>query len=341
MLPERGLLRDPFTESTGHRVDAFVEAYRAHYGIPAVSLALIQDGRMVYHRSYGVENTATEKPLRPDAVFEAASITKSVFAYAINRMVQRGDLDPDRPLYELLPNPDLEEDYPEYRKMTPRHVLTHVSGMPNWGMRLDTVPGTRYGYSGEAFEYLKMAVARDAGDAWPARTERLLATEVLDPLGMTNTYFSCAEEVARLKVAGHYAEVPMPYDCPERPGVAYSMHTEARDFAAFALEMLERKGLSEEQAAEMLSFQTVADRDDWLNDHKTGFGLGVALRESPHGLVIGHGGNNGDFRCNFEVYDELDTGYVVFTNANTGGPLLFDLAQLLVEGRWDWPGDMR
>jgi CubicO group peptidase (beta-lactamase class C family) len=335
LIQETGLLQTPFDRAAGRRMDAFVEAYREYYGVPAVSLALLQDGELVYHRTYGVENTVTNAPLRPQAVFEAASITKSVFAYAVNRLVQRGEFDLEQPLHELLPFKELEADYPEYKQMTGRHVLTHVSGLPNWGRRMVNQPGTKLGYSGEGFEYLKRAVARDDGDAWPALTQALLDAEVIGPLGMRNTHFSCNDTLGQLKVAGHYAEVPLPYDCPGEPGVAYSMHTEARDFAPFALALLERKGLTAAQAEAMFGFQTVGDEEDWMNGYQTGFGLGIALRESPYGLVFGHGGNNGDFRCTFEVYDELRSGFIVFTNADTGGPLLFDLAQFLVEGKWE------
>jgi hypothetical protein len=48
--------------------------------------------------------------------------------------------------------------------------------------------------------------------------------------------------------------------------------------------------------------------------------------------VIGHGGNNGDFKCLFEVYQELNMGYVVFTNSSMGDQLTADLAEFLVEG---------
>jgi hypothetical protein len=111
------------------------------------------------------------------------------------------------------------------------------------------------------------------------------------------------------------------------------MHTEAKDFVPFALALLNRKGLSEEQAEEMFSFHTLENKEDWVNGQKSGYGLGVALRDSPFGLVFGHGGNNGDFRCIFEMYDDLKSGYIMFTNANTAGPLLFDLKRFLVEGK--------
>ncbi|MEL6803335.1 MAG: serine hydrolase, partial [Bacteroidota bacterium] len=187
LIPKEGVLLRPFDETTAKQVDNFVAAYRAHLDIPAVSMALIQNGEMVFHQTYGVENTISKEPLRDEAVFEAASITKLVFAYAMNRLVQRGEFDLDKPLHETLPFPELEE-YPEYKKMTGRHVLTHVSGLPNWGARLVNEPGTTYGYSGEGFEYLKKVLAGEVSDDLPQIIQGHLEREVLSPLGMTNTY---------------------------------------------------------------------------------------------------------------------------------------------------------
>lgn len=53
---------------------------------------------------------------------------------------------------------------------------------------------------------------------------------------------------------------------------------------------------------------------------------------SPHGLTYGHGGNNGDFVCRFDVYDEHDVGFIVFTNADTGAKLMGDLRRFLILG---------
>ncbi len=331
LIPQKGILHAPFTPSSAQQVDDFVQTYQAHYNIPAVSLALIQDGEVVYHESYGVENNISQEPLRDEAVFEAASITKLVFAYLMNRLVQRGEFDLDRPLHELLPFPELEE-YPEYKLMTGRHVLTHVSGLPNWGTKMINTPGTVYGYSGEGFEYLKKVLAGGISDDLPQIIQSHLEREILNPLGMTNTYFMCSDKLAALKVAGHFDGNPNLYDCPDGPGMAFSMHTEAKDFAPFALALLNREGLTADQAEKMFSFHTLEKEEDWMNGYKSGYGLGVALRESPYGLVFGHGGNNGDFRCTFEMYDDLKTGYIMFTNANTGGPLLFDLIRFLIEG---------
>ena len=259
-------------------------------------------------------------------------ITKLVFAYSMNRLVQRGEFDLDKPLYEFLAFPELEA-YPEYKEITGRHVLTHVTGLPNWGTRIINKPGTTYGYSGEGFEYLKRALASRSAAPLPQTIQAHLEREVMKPLGMTNTYFTCNEQLPKLKVAGHNNGIPNMFNCDNEPGMAFSMHTEAKDFVPFALALLNREGLTTAQAEKMFSFHTLEDKEDWVNGQKTGYGLGVALRESPYGLVFGHSGNNGDFRCIFDMYDDLKSGYIMFTNANTAGPLLSDLMRFMVEGK--------
>lgn len=55
--------------------------------------------------------------------------------------------------------------------------------------------------------------------------------------------------------------------------------------------------------------------------------------ETPIGKTFGHGGNNGDFKCLFEVYKDQKMGYVIFTNSNTSDALLQNMRKFLVEGK--------
>ncbi|WP_264758367.1 serine hydrolase domain-containing protein [Neolewinella persica] len=189
-----------------------------------------------------------------------------------------------------------------------------------------------YGYSGEGFEYLKKVVVGGVGDHLPDSIQRLLDEEVLEPFGMSNTYFKRDPKLSERGISGHLHLRPTVQEYGLWPGMAFSMHTNAQDFAPFAIALLERKGLRPEQAEDMFSYHTLQPEENFMEGYKAGFGLGIALRDSPYGLVFGHGGNNGDFRCQFEVYDELKMGYIIFTNSSTGGPLNFDLFRFLVEG---------
>jgi CubicO group peptidase (beta-lactamase class C family) len=144
-------------------------------------------------------------------VFEAASLGKPLFAYAVLKLVDAGVLDLDRPLHDYFASP--EADTPRMRRVTARHVLTHTSGLPNWRHQPGplapvTEPGETYAYSGEAFFYLQRVVERVTGRP----IARLLREEVLQPLGMTESSWVWRDDFdARMAVgydeSGNPAEV--------------------------------------------------------------------------------------------------------------------------------------
>ncbi len=117
--------------------------------------------------------------------------------------------------------------------------------------------------------------------------------------------------------------------------MAYSMHTEAKVFTRFMLYMLEQKGLSAATYDSMYSKHSDFKFDPGESKPKypSYMGMSLEIRETPFGKSFGHGGNNGDFRCHFEVYKDLKMGYVVFTNASTAYPFLSVMRQFLVEGK--------
>jgi CubicO group peptidase (beta-lactamase class C family) len=246
-------------------------------------------------------------------------------------------IDLDKPLYQYLPYPDIEYDE-RYKLITARHVLTHRTGFPNWRymnpdnkLDLKFTPGTDYGYSGEGFEYLKMVVQKVTGK----KVEQILKEEVLDPVGLYHTFFSRNDSLKRMAANGHYDGLPTYDDLPENAGMAYSMHTEAKAFTKFMLYLLEQKGLSSRMYDTILSkhSQYKYDPGDKKPSVPTYMGMSLEIRETPYGKTFGHGGNNGDFKCYFEVYKDLRMGYVIFTNSDTSDPLLAAMRKVMVEGK--------
>ena len=97
--------------------------------------------------------------------------------------------------------------------------------------------------------------------------------------------------------------------------------------------MLEQKGLSAKYYDTMLSKHSEYKYEGDKPKYPAYMGMSLEIRETPFGKSFGHGGNNGDFRCHFEVYKDLKAGYVIFTNSNTAYPLLEVIRQFLVEGK--------
>jgi len=337
LLPAKGVLLD-YTPAKAAEVDRFIETYRKYYNIPGVSLALIKDGKVIYHKTYGVSNTMTGEKVDERTLFEAASITKPVFAFAVQRLAERGIIDLDKPLYLYLPYEDIAYD-DRYKLITARHVLTHRTGFPNWRsmnpdgkLDLKFTPGTSYNYSGEGFEYLKMVVEKITGK----KVEQVLQEEVIGPMGLYHTFFSKNDSLQRMVAYGHFDKLPSNNELPQSPGMAYSMHTEAKIFTNFMLYLLEQKGLKAQ------TYDTMFQKHSEYNyaEYKvtppkipTYMGMSLEIRETPFGKSFGHGGNNGDFKCQFEVYKDAKMGYAIFTNSNTSDVLLENMRKFLVEGK--------
>jgi CubicO group peptidase (beta-lactamase class C family) len=336
LIPEKGVMLN-YTRATEKQIDEFVETYMKYFNIPGVSLALVKDGKLAYHKTYGVKNTITGEKVDSNTLFEAASVTKPVFSLAVQKLVERGVLNLDTPLYRYLPYPDIAYD-DRYKLITGRHVLTHRTGFPNWRsmnpdgkLNLLFTPGTKYNYSGEGFEYLKKVVEKVTGK----KVEQVLQEEVIGPVGLYHTFFSRNDSLRQMVAEGHYDGLPNYDELPDEPGMAYSMHTEAKIFTRFMIYLLEQRGLKPETYQEI--FSKHSEFPIGPHDEKPRYpdymGESFEIRETPFGKAFGHGGNNGDFTCHFEVYKDLKAGYVIFTNSNTSGPLLSLLRDFLVEGK--------
>ena len=336
LIPNKGILPN-FTAQKAKKLDQFIEAYRKYYLVPGVSLALIEKGKVIYHKTYGLKNNVSGAKVNNETLFEAASITKTVFGFLVCRLVEKGIIDLDKPLYQYLPFEAIAHD-DRYKLITARHVLSHRTGFPNWAsgnpdgkIDIKFTPGTKYGYSGEGFEYLKRVVAKVTGKD----ISTLLREEVLTPLNLQNTYFMKNERLAKVVANGHYGVYPSKISLPNAPGMAWSMHTEAKSFATFALALRNRKGLKPETYAKMFKINTnvVNDPEYTRPNVKEFFGLSIWMEKGPMGEAFGHGGNNGDFKCQFKMYKDLDVGFVVFTNSNNGGKLHEALDKYLVTGK--------
>lgn len=336
LIPEKGILHD-FNANRTRQLDYFIETYQKYFNIPGVSLALVKDGKLIYHKTYGVKNMITGEKVDGNTLFEAASVTKPVFAFAVQRLAERNVIDLEKPLYEYLPYNDIDYDE-RYKLITARHVLTHRTGFPNWRwmnqdgkLDLKFTPGTKYNYSGEGFEYLKMVVEKITGK----KVEQVLKEEVIEPIGLYHTFFSRNDSLRSMVAEGHFNKLPNFDELPENPGMAYSMHTESKIFTRFMIYLLEQKGLNTQSYQSMFAKHSEYNFDagDEKPKDPAYMGMSLEVRETPFGKSFGHGGNNGDFKCGFEVYKDLRMGYVIFTNSNTSDPLLRYIRDFLVEGR--------
>jgi CubicO group peptidase (beta-lactamase class C family) len=307
-------------------LDRILQTYLAYFKVPGISVAVIKASKVVYHRGFGLKNVATKEPVTDDTVFEAASMTKPVFAYLVLRLVDRGLLKLDTALFTYLPYEDIAHD-DRYKLITARMVLTHRTGFPNWRtgkLEIKFTPGTEVSYSGEGFVYLGKVVEKLTGK----KLVDLCREEVFTPLGIENASLVWNENVAHLTATGHAGISPLAKGKPSAPNVAASLHVDAGNYAKFLIAVLEGKGLSEANANDMLRAQVkVPDQEG------ASWGLGIAIEKTPFGTNYGHGGRNTGFTSRSLMYKDRGVGYVFLVNNDDASKIDNILNAYLIAGK--------
>ncbi|TBW26546.1 serine hydrolase [Gramella sp. KN1008] len=337
MIGLRGLLTKGSIQNNHKELDKFINSYLEYYNIPGVSLAIIENDEVAYYKTYGYKNLYTKEPVNKDTRFEAASITKPVFAFAVMRLAERGIIDLDKPLYQYLAVPEDVKDDPRSKLITARIVLSHSTGFPNWPWnnpngKLDIKfePGTKYSYSGAGYGYLQDVVEEITGKDIVS----ILNEETLDVLDVPHTYFEFAPDLLDNTALGHNGNYPHVNDIRPATHVASSMITDANSLAKFWLGIKNRTGLNKETYEDMFGAHThTPDADHNARAEKHYFGLGPYFEETAFGLTLGHSGNNPGFKCDSVIFEDLGKGWVVMTNGDYGDSLINALYDFLIYGK--------
>lgn len=283
-------------------------------GVPGLAIARVEDGRVRWARGFGVVDGPGSAAVDEHTVFEAASLSKPVFAYAVLRLAERGVLDLDRPLWEYLPEPELADD-PRARRMTARMVLSHTTGLQNERMgdgrlALAFAPGERFRYSGEGYAYLGRVLECVAGTP----LEELMRREVFAPLGMTRSSYTWRDGFAANAAIGHggFGEPRTPTR-PRAPRPPSSLHTTAHDYARFLAATVRGTGLRPATRAAAIAPQVdVAEGVGWA------LGWSVESAES-RPLLWHHGDNSNSGFTAFAMADPArGAALVYFANSTTG-----------------------
>jgi CubicO group peptidase (beta-lactamase class C family) len=293
--------------------------------IPGFQIALIRHGEVVWEGAYGVTNSDGEAAVTNDTIFEAASLTKPLFAYVVMQMVDKDLIDLDTPLLGMVPRERIEQtighslDVEGFRldwakKITARHVLSHTAGTPHGdGGEIYPIffePGTDWKYSAQGYQLLQMAVEGIEGKP----LNEIVDAYVLEPLGMTRSSMVWRESYEKTMANGHglYGD-PSDFRKRSRATAAASLYTTAGDYARFVIAVLDGTGLKPETAKEMIApFIGASDEREF------GWGLGFGTQIDGERTAFWQWGDYGIFR-NYVIADpKRRSGVVYLTNSFNG-----------------------
>src|ERR1051326_1167884 len=197
-----GLLSPVRADSVEDRIDAYVNAQREKAHVPAISVAVVRDGKLVFAKGYGMANLELGVPATKDTVYELLSVSKQFTAAAVLMLVEAGKVNLDAKLADYLPDTPAS-----WSEVTVRHLLSHTSGIMDYtdippffeNIRQDATPeellkpvkarpllfapGTRWRYSNSNYYLLGLLIEKVSGQ----KLADFLEERLFKPLGMTAT----------------------------------------------------------------------------------------------------------------------------------------------------------
>ncbi|WP_019834501.1 serine hydrolase domain-containing protein [Sphingomonas sp. PR090111-T3T-6A] len=296
--------------------------------VPSASIAVVEDGRIVYSKAYGQQGPG--KPAVTGARYPIASISKQITATAILMLADEGKLSLDDKVSKWLP------DLTDADKITVAQVLSHTSGyrdywpqdfsfaamehpvtpaeiLDRWAKApLDFAPGSQWQYSNTGYVIAGRIVEKVSGEPLVP----FLSKRVFQPLAMksavdADTGMTAADAVPHMR----YALGPVRVEKPAAPGwlfAAGELAMTADDLARWDIGMIDAKLLS---PAGYKAQQTPVT----LTDGKSsGYGLGIEIGEVDGHRMLEHGGEAVGFLSENRVYPDDKAAIVVMVNGDFG-----------------------
>ena len=321
------------------KLDEYIESEMVKQHIPSLSLAVVQSGKVVKSKAYGLANLELNVPATTKTVYQLQSITKSFIACATMLLVDDGKLGLDDKITKYLSGlPQAWSD------VTVRHLLTHTSGISNfvgdqgsgaaiiafsqkvsspeeiigWAAArpLKFAPGEGWAYSSTGYQLLGMIIEKVSGKPWGT----FLHDRIFAPLGMTSTRVYSYYDLIPNRANGynHFGDVPvngvwMTAAIMESP--AGGLVSTVEDMAKWAIALDAGTVLKPTTLAQMqVPIKLKNDSIVQMNDG-TRFGSGWVLPTYNGHRVVAHGGDHiTGFTANFSRFIDDKLAVIILTN---------------------------
>lgn len=354
LIPEVRVEGEPIRWSLADRM--------REYRTPAVSIAVIDDHRVVWSRAYGVVSTRTREPATAETLFQAASVSKMVTAVAALRAVDAGQLSLDEDINRALRSWRLpDNEFTSKQPVTLEHLLSHTAGtnIPSFlwytaaeplptlqqildgeppaktpPVRVEHTPGETFRYSGAGSMIVQQLIVDLSG----RRFDVAMSEHILAPFGLRHSTFEAPLPPERRAhaAAGH------DYDATVLPPSVYSESAAAglwstpTDLARLLVEIqLALRGRSELLSTELATRMTTPAAPVGGDDTFTGLGTFIERRGDT--FYFGHDGLNYGYLTMARATTDGGKGAVVMANGAGAAELIFEIFRSIAV-EYDWAG---
>ena len=316
-----------------------IEERMEHYGVPGVSIAVINNGKIEWTKVYGIMDKESKSPVTEKTLFQAASISKPVTAYAALTLVEQKKIALDEDINSFLKSWKLaDNEFTQDKKVTLKNLINHSAGITVHGFLgyspdlpvptlvevlngtspsnsspsvVDKIPEESFRYSGGGYNIVQQMMIDVEGKTFPEIMNQL----VLQPLEMNNSTYNqpLTGEQLTLAATGYLPDGTMVkgkrHTYPEMAPAG--LWTNAEDLARFAVNIQEtlkdnsQKGLSKDMTTKMLT--------PFVEEF---IGLGIFINKMNNEIYFGHGGWNEGFSSELMAHRDKGYGVAVLINSN-------------------------
>ena len=316
--------------------------------LPALSIALVDDQRIVWSKGYGFQDVAKKVPATAETVYRVGSVSKLFTDVAVMQLVEQGKLDLDAPVSQYLPEfkPKM---LPEHKPITLRMLMAHRSGLirePPVGNYFDpseptlkkTVaslngidvvysPGERIKYSNAAIGVVGYTLQKTQHEQF----EKYVQRAVLDQLGMKSSSFEPTPAVKKNLAEAvmwtyHGREFPAPsFELGMAP--AGCMYSTVTDLAKFTSCLFAGGKVGDKQLLKPATIEQMFAPQFAKKDEKFGFGLGFMVGELDGHKQVSHGGAVYGFATEWMALPKEKLGVIVVCSRDVANPVVTRIAE--------------
>jgi CubicO group peptidase (beta-lactamase class C family) len=326
-----------------------IPALMKQYQIPGCSIALVRDYKIVWTEGFGYADVQSRRPLTADTPMSVQSITKSLTAWGVMTLAEKGLVDLDAPLSRYLTSWQFPQPDSRAERITIRRLLSHTAGMPlgdftdvytpgdNMPSLRDKLtkeavfirePGAIFSYSNVGYHLLELLIEELSGESF----ESYMRSNVFAPLGMKTATFCVDRTITPYPPTG--------YDLGGRPVSVYvypekasgGLFATAEDIARFAVAGMNKNPVLTAESIRRM-YQPESLKIGVYGLVFNAYGLGHYIEMLPNGfLSVSHGGQGNGIMTHFQAVPETGDAIVILTNSQRSWPFI---AYLLSDwARW-------
>jgi len=339
-------------------IEQQVQQFMSEENIPAIAVALIQNGKTVFTAGYGVRKRDTNQAINSKTLFQIGSQSKVLTSIITLELVKQGKLRLSDRVIDLLPDTFPQDRLSDFSTLTIEHLMVHRSGLPNYpenvtridgdaflggydeGMLLQALktialefaPDEKWQYSNFNYAVLGYALSKVSGQSYAQLVKHYIAGQY----GLSDTAVELSDHQKRTLLATPYRkddrqQMTQPWDMgllAPHGGVYSTLDDLARlmeqQIEAYAV--YQANGVASPLISTQVKYETGITK---------GFNYGLAMIEiTPEvGLfsktVLFHGGDLDGFGCEYLFSPELGIGVIMLTSS--GGRKFVNFGRRIME----------